>query len=87
MKKLMFFIYLLFFAFLNNSYSEEQEIINKSINALLKEGYKIMSDEIIIGDEFDWGTKVITLRKRNNYIVCTLILNTVKPRPSKCLKP
>ena len=83
----MFSIYLLFFAFLNNSYSEEQEIINKSINALLKEGYKIMSDEIIKSDEFTWGTKVITLKKRNNYIVCTMILNANKPRPSKCLKP
>ena len=86
MKKILFLI-ILSFSLLSSSLSEEQQIIKKSINGLLKDGYKILNDEIIGSDEYSWGIKVVTLKKKNDYIVCTMILDANRPRPSKCIKP
>jgi hypothetical protein len=85
MKKILVII-VLSFSLLSSSLSEEPQIIEKSINGLLKDGYKILKDEII-GGENSWGIKVVTLKKKNDYIVCTMILDANRPRPSKCIKP
>ena len=57
-----------------------------SINSLLKDGYKVTNDEIIKSEESHWGTKVVTLKKKNEYIVCTMIIDG-NARPAKCIKP
>jgi len=54
---------------------------------LLKDGYKITNDEIIKSVESNWGTKVVTLRKKNEYIVCTMIIDGRRTRPAMCMKP
>ena len=58
-----------------------------SVNGLLKDGYKITNDEIIKSVESNWGTKVVTLRKKNEYIVCTMIIDGRRTRPAMCMKP
>lgn len=81
MKKVLLIIFINSLIFSGAS-SEEM-----SINSLLKDGYKITKDEIIKSEELSWGTKVVTLEKKNEYIVCTMIINSEEPRPAKCSKP
>ncbi len=80
MKKVLLIIFINSLIFSGAS-SEEM-----SINSLLKDGYKITNDEIIKSDESHWGTKVVTLKKKNEYIVCTMIIDG-KAKPAKCIKP
>ena len=81
MKKILLIIFINSLIFSGAS-SEEM-----SVNSLLKDGYKITNDEIIKSAELSWGTKVVTLRKKNEYIVCTIIIDGRKTRPAKCTKP
>jgi hypothetical protein len=81
MKKILYLIILSFSLF--NSASAEKP----SINSLLKDGYKITQDQIISNDTNYWGTKVVTLKKRNDYFVCTMMIDPKKPRPAICVKP
>ena len=81
MKKLLLIVFINFIIFSVAS-SEEW-----SVNGLLKDGYKITNDEIIKSVESNWGTKVVTLRKKNEYIVCTMIIDGRRTRPAKCMKP
>ena len=81
MKKILLIIFINSLIFSGAS-SEEM-----SVNSLLKDGYKITNDEIIKSVELSWGTKVVTLRKKNEYIVCTMIIDGGKTEPAKCTKP
>ena len=63
MKKILLIIFINSLIFSGAS-SEEM-----SINSLLKDGYKISKDEIIKRDDVSWGTKVVTLKKTNEYVV------------------
>lgn len=80
MKKILFIIFINFLIFSGVSSDE------MSINSLLKDGYKITKDEIIKSEGSHWGTKVVTLKKKNEYIVCTMIIEG-KAKPAKCIKP
>ena len=83
MKKILFIIFINFLIFSGAS-SEEM-----SINSLLKDGYKISKDEIIKRDDLSWGTKVVTLKKTNEYVVCTLMVGpgSTYHKKADCRKP
>ena len=71
---------------LSGNVSADEEL---SINSLLKDGYKITKDEIIKRNDVSWGTKVVTLRKKNEYVVCTLIIDPGSnyQKLANCMKP
>tara|TARA_B100001996_G_C18600405_1_gene569614 strand:+ start:38 stop:301 length:264 start_codon:yes stop_codon:yes gene_type:complete len=83
MKKILFVIFINSLIFSGAS-SEEM-----SINSLLKEGYKITKDEIIKRDDLSWATKVVTLKKTNEYVICTLMVGPGSSYHEKadCRKP
>ena len=83
MKKILFIIFINFLIFSGAS-SEEM-----SINSLLEEGYRISKDELIKGDDVSWGTKVITLKKNNEYVICTLMVGpgSIYNEKADCRKP
>ena len=83
MKKILFIIFINFLIFSGAS-SEEM-----SINSLLEEGYRISKDELIKGDDLSWGTKVITLKKNNEYVICTLMVGpgSIYYEKAYCRKP
>ncbi len=75
-------LFAIFFFYFNNASSEEI-----TINSLLKEGYKIDSEEIVKREK-GIPFKIVTLTKSKSYATCMISLNYISgPNFIKCIKP
>ena len=81
MKKFLSII-ILGFLFIGNSYAEEKI----TINSLLKQGYKIVNKELTKYQNGD-PAKIISLKKKNDYFVCTFIVSPFYKKETNCIKP
>ena len=85
MKKILTFFYFLIL-FLNISYAQSEERI--TVNTLIKEGYKLITEETISSYDTLVFNKVFTLIKKNKIMVCTTRFNSSGSMKSiKCREP
>lgn len=76
-------LFAIFFFYFNNASSEEI-----TVNSLLKEGYKLITEETISSYDTLVFNKVFTLRKKNKIMVCTTRFNSSGNMKSiKCREP
>ena len=85
MKKILTFFYFLIL-FLDISHAQSEEKI--TVNTLMKDGYKLITEETISSYDTLVFNKVFTLRKKNKIMVCTTRFNSSGNMKSiKCREP
>ena len=67
MKKLSLYVFLVLM-WCNLSFADHQPI-----KVLIQEGYKITKEELFKNSGY--GLKIITLKKKNSYAICTIKIN------------